>query len=287
MPKNTPMIELPGGTFHMGSNGPETWKADAEGPVREVHLKPFQIDAHTVTNEQFQEFIKATKYTTDAEKYGWSFVFAGLLKQKKTRHRPHPKHPWWLGVKNATWQHPKGPGSDIKKILHHPVTHVSWNDAQAYATWAGKQLPTEAQWEYAARGGLPSRLYPWGDELNPHGQHRCNIWQGHFPNNNTRQDGYFATAPATAFPPNPFGLYNMIGNVWEWCTDWWSTNFKTSPTPQNPSGPPTGKEKVMRGGSYLCHHSYCNRYRNSARTKNTPDTSTGNIGFRCVLNTQP
>ena len=277
------MIELPGGTFLMGSNGPETWEADAEGPVREVSLKPFAIDAHTVTTDQFKEFVEATGYLTDAEKFGWSFVFAGLLR-KKNRHRPHPRHPWWLGVPKASWMNPAGPGSNIQSILDHPVTHVSWNDAQAFATWAGKELPSEAQWEYAARGGLQSRLYPWGDELNPHGEHRCNIWQGHFPRKNTCQDGYFATAPAVSFSPNSYGLYNMIGNVWEWCHDWWSANFKTSPVLQNPSGPPTGKEKVMRGGSYLCHHSYCNRYRNSARTRNTPDTSTGNIGFRCIRN---
>ena len=278
------MIELPGGEFLMGSNGPETWKADSEGPVRKVALKPFAIDAHTVTNEQFQEFVNETGYETDAEKFDWSFVFAGLLKKKKTRHRPHPKNPWWLGVKGASWKHPCGSGSDIKKIMDHPVTHVSWNDAHAFAKWAEKELPTEAQWEYAARGGLQSRLYPWGDELNPNGEHRCNIWQGHFPNNNTCMDGHFATAPAKSFPPNDFGIYNMIGNVWEWCSDWWSTNFKASPISQNPSGPPVGKEKVIKGGSYLCHHSYCNRYRNSARTKNTPDTSIGNIGFRCVRN---
>ena len=278
------MIELQGGTFLMGSNGPETWKADAEGPVRKVTLKPFLIDAHTVTNEQFQEFVNATNYKTDAENFDWSFVFSGLLTQRKIRHRPHPQNPWWLGVPGASWKNPTGPGSHIKKILDHPVTHVSWNDAQAYASWAGKELPTEAQWEYAARGGLQARLYPWGDELHPHGEYRCNIWQGHFPNNNTCKDGYFGTAPAISFPPNQFGLYNMIGNVWEWCSDWWSTRFDSSTIANNPSGPPTGSEKVIRGGSYLCHHSYCNRYRNSARTKNTPDTSIGNIGFRCVRN---
>ena len=268
----------------MGSNGPDVWAADGEGPEREVRLDPFSIDVHSVTNRQFQEFVEDTGYKTDAEEFGWSYVFSGLLKQQRLRHRPHPMHPWWLGVPEAYWEQPTGPRSNIKNILDHPVIHVSWNDASAFAEWAGKELPTEAQWEYAARGGLKGRLYPWGDELLPHGEHRCNIWQGTFPSNNTSADGYFSTAPATAFPPNGFGLYNMIGNVWEWCTDWWSTNFGKDGQPFNPSGPPQGKEKIIRGGSYLCHHSYCNRYRNSARTKNTPDTSTGNIGFRCVLN---
>ena len=268
----------------MGSSGPETWEADGEGPVREVRLDPFQMDVYAVTNEQFLEFTEDTGYKTEAEEFGWSYVFSGLLKQQRLRHRPHPMQPWWLGVPEANWQQPTGPRSHIKKLMDHPVTHISWSDARAFADWAGKELPTEAQWEYAARGGLQGRLYPWGDELLPQGEHRCNIWQGTFPSENTSEDGYFSTAPVTAFPPNGFGLYNMTGNVWEWCTDWWSTHFNTQPVPTNPSGPPQGKEKVIRGGSYLCHHSYCNRYRNSARTKNTLDTSTGNIGFRCVIN---
>lgn len=276
------MVRLEGGTFTMGSDGPEVGKADGESPAREVNLDPFEIDEHAVTNRQFLEFVEDTGYETDAEHYGWSYVFAGLIRQQRLRHRPHPQHPWWLGVPGASWRQPRGPRSDIRDIMDHPVTHISWNDATEYAEWAGKQLPTEAQWEYAARGGLEGRLYPWGDELLPHGEHRCNIWQGRFPANNVGADGYIATAPAKSFPPNGYGLYNMTGNVWEWCTDWWSTDFTAQPMPANPHGPNTGKEKVIRGGSYLCHHSYCNRYRNSARTKNTPDTSTGNIGFRCA-----
>ena len=223
---------------------------------------------------------------TEAERFGWSFVFVGFLRDKRRASASgisHPQSTWWHAVRNSCWKHPTGSGSSIRKILDHPVVHVSWNDARAYALWSGKRLLTEAEWEFAARGGLDGKLYPWGDELTPEGRQQCNIWQGRFPDANSKADGFFGTAPADAFPPNHFGLYNMVGNVWEWCSDWWATKFHADSVDRNPSGPPAGHEKVIRGGSYLCHHSYSNRYRNSARTKNTPDSSTGNIGFRCGM----
>jgi formylglycine-generating enzyme len=166
--------------------------------------------------------------------------------------------------------------------MDHPVVHISWNDANAYCAWAGKRLPTEAEWEYAARGGLVQKRFPWGDDLLMDGQHQCNIWQGEFPKTNTKEDGYEGTAPAKSYSPNGYGLYNMSGNVWEWCSDWFSRSVHTRGGRSNPKGPEIGKEKILRGGSYFCHESYCNRYRVAARSKNTPDSSTGHAGFRCA-----
>ena len=281
------MVRLEGGTFLMGTASTRAFPADGEGPVREVRLAPFLIDRYAVTNEQFAEFVDATGYQTDAQRYGWSFVFHLLLPREAAgRARRPPQTPWWCAVEGAFWRYPEGPGSDVRDRMRHPVIHISWNDAEAYCRWSGKRLPTEAEWEYAARGGLVQKVYPWGDVLTPDGQHRCNIWQGRFPHQNTAADGYVGTAPADAYSPNGYGLYNVVGNTWEWCADWFSPVFHMNGPRDDPAGPPEGDAKVMRGGSYLCHASYCNRYRVAARSSNTPDSSTGNIGFRCAVSAE-
>ncbi|MFF8717492.1 formylglycine-generating enzyme family protein [Streptomyces sp. NPDC015184] len=278
------MVLLLGGEFLMGADDAEGFPADGEGSVRAVRLKPFHIDAHAVTTERFGRFVEATGHVTDAERYGWSYVFAGFLPAALRRGAPRPERtPWWCGVEGATWRHPEGPGSGLADRADHPVVHVSWNDAAAYAAWAGKRLPTEAEWEYAARGGLEQKRYPWGDELDPDGRYRCNIWRGTFPSKNTAADGYRGTAPVDAFEPNGYGLCNMAGNVWEWCADWWTIDHPAARPLVDPRGPVTGTDKVIRGGSYMCHRSYCNRYRVAARSANSPDSSSGHAGFRCVM----
>jgi sulfatase modifying factor 1 len=276
------MALLPGGEFLMGTDSREGYPADGEGPVRRVRLDPFWIDTLAVSNARFADFVEATGHVTEAERFGWSFVFAGLLPDDFPPTRAVAAAPWWRQVEGADWRHPEGAHSSLADRLDHPVVHVSWNDALAYCGWAGKRLPTEAEWEYAARGGLEQRRYPWGDQLTPNGEHRMNVWQGKFPDQNTLEDGYLGTAPVGAFPPNGYGLYNMTGNVWEWCADWFSVDFHVGGPRDNPSGPASGEQKVMRGGSYLCHRSYCFRYRVAARSANTPDSSTGNLGFRCA-----
>jgi sulfatase modifying factor 1 len=274
------MVRPDGGRFLMGSDAAVGYPADGEGPVRGITLDPFFIDRYPVTNRQFGEFVRATGYVTEAERFGWSFVFAGHLKDSGGA-KAVPNLDWWRRVDGADWRHPT-PDSHGEDRGSHPVVHVSWNDASAYADWAGKRLPTEAEWEYAARGGLEQKLYPWGNELTPAGRHLCNIWQGEFPTHDTAEDGYAGTCPVDAFPPNGYGLYSVAGNVWEWCLDWFSPDFHCVGTRVNPVGPPSGIAKVMKGGSYLCHASYCNRYRVAARSSNTADSSTSNIGFRCV-----
>ncbi|MDV2582246.1 formylglycine-generating enzyme family protein [Alkalibacillus haloalkaliphilus] len=269
------MVYMNGGPFLMGSDDHDVNPHDGEGPVREVVVDPFHIDKTVVTNREFKAFIDETGYVTEAEQYGWSFVFHKFIKGENVpfaRQRV-PDTPWWIVVEKAYWYQPEGPYSNIEKRMEHPVVHVSWNDANAYCKWAGKRLPTEAEWEYAARGGLVQKRYPWGDELTPGGKHMCNIWQGEFPTQNIMEDGYLATAPVYAYQSNGFGLDQMAGNVWEWSSDSFAAE-----------GSQAGETdtKAMRGGSYLCHDSYCNRYRVAARTSNTPDSSSGNIGLRCV-----
>jgi len=281
----TGMVRLDGGIFRMGTEADAGFPADGEGPVREVAVDPFYIDIHPVTNRKFREFVESTRYKTEAEKFRWSFVFEGDIPRKDYARLVKDTvrgAEWWCQVAGANWKHPEGPDSGIKARWDHPVVHVSWNDALAYATWAGKRLPTEAEWEYAARGGLDQKIYPWGDELTPGGKHLCNIWQGSFPDYNTAEDGYISTSPINAYPPNGYGLDGMTGNAWEWCADWFHPDFHRTAGRTNPTGPAAGTARVMKGGSYLCHRSYCNRYRVAARSSNTPDSTTTNITFRCV-----
>ncbi|XP_060622290.2 formylglycine-generating enzyme [Anolis sagrei] len=281
------MASIPAGVFTMGTDEPAI-QQDGEWPARKIHISHFFMDRYEVSNREFEKFVNATGYLTEAERFGDSFVFEGMLSEqvKSKIHQAVAAAPWWLPVKGADWKHPEGPDSNIVDRMDHPVLHVSWNDAVAFCTWAGKRLPTEAEWEYSCRGGLENRLFPWGNKLHPNGQHYANIWQGDFPTSNTREDGYTGTAPVTAFPPNSYGLYNIVGNAWEWTSDWWSISHSAE-TAQNPKGPPTGTDRVKKGGSYMCHKSYCYRYRCAARSQNTPDSSASNLGFRCAADTLP
>lgn len=279
------MIRLDGGTFYMGTEDKEGFPADGEGPVRDVTLDPFYIDKYPVTNAQYREFTKATGYQTDSEKFGWSFVFHLHIAPEQFSKLVSDRAPnvnWWCKVNGASWKHPEGPDTSVDDRPHYPATHLSWSDAQAYCDWAGKRLPTEAEWEYAARGGFEQRIYPWGDELTPGGVHLCNTWQGQFPTYNSAEDGFIGTCPVDSYQANGYGLYTITGNAWEWCADWFHPTYHITATRKNPIGPSSGSQRVMKGGSYLCHRSYCNRYRVAARTSNTPDSATTNISFRCV-----
>jgi formylglycine-generating enzyme len=266
----------------MGSEDRWAYPEDGEGPIRKIEVSAFSIGAHAVTNADFTHFVEDTGFVTEAEHFGWSFVFAGLLPDDFPPTEGVLHAPWWRKVEAASWRHPEGSASSIAERLDHPVVHVSWNDADAYCAWAGARLPHEAEWEFAARGGLEGKAYPWGDDLEPGGEHRMNVWQGDFPSRNTGADGFQGTAPVTSFPPNGYGLYNMTGNVWEWAADWFHPTFQQRERRRDPVGPGHGTSRVQKGGSYLCHHSYCRRYRVAARQGLTPDSSTGNVGFRCA-----
>ena len=280
------MVLIEAGSFLMGTDSDKGWEADGEKKVIEVSMDPYWISRCCVTNREFGEFVDDTGHVSEAEQFGWSYVFHILL-QKSVLKRLKPQNvqglEWWYGVEGAYWRKPEGPGSNVKKRMDYPAVHISWSDAVAYCQWKGHRLPTEAEWEKAARGGLEQKIYPWGDELHPEGKHRCNIWQGNFPLANTAEDGHVGPAPAKSFRANGFGMYNLVGNIWEWCSDWFSPNWRLIHKEPNPQGPDTGGSKVMKGGSYLCHDSYCNRYRVAARTSNTPDSSTGNLGFRTAM----
>ncbi|GAA4856748.1 formylglycine-generating enzyme family protein [Actinomycetospora corticicola] len=274
-------VLVPGGSFAMGDHHGDGDPADGERPVHRVTLSSFLIDATAVTNAAFARFVKETGYVTDAERWGSSGVFhLAFTGDRSDVLSSVEGAPWWLAVREACWRRPEGPGSSIGDRANHPVVHVSWNDAQAWCAWAGKRLPTEAEWEYAARGGLAGARFPWGDELGR--RWALNIWQGRFPTENTREDGFLTTAPVKTYRPNGHGLWQTVGNVWEWCADRFAADWYARSPEQDPVGPEEGDARVMRGGSYLCHDSYCNRYRVAARTSNTPESSSGNLGFRCV-----
>jgi sulfatase modifying factor 1 len=281
------MQALPGGEFLMGTEAADGYPADGEGPVHTVGISPFRIAPHAVSNSEFGEFVEATGHVTDAERYGWSFVFGGLLPEEFPDTRGVAAAPWWRQVYAADWRHPEGPQSDLEERDDHPAVHVTSNDALSYCAWAEKRLPTEAEWEFAARGGLEQKAFPWGDEREPDGEHRMNVWQGTFPNENTTADGFYGTCPVDAFPANGYGLHNTTGNVWEWTADWFDPTFREHDRRRDPAGPAWGTRRVQKGGSYLCHASYCRRYRVAARMGNEPDSSTGNLGFRCAADAPP
>jgi formylglycine-generating enzyme len=275
---------LPGSFFRMGTPDPVRFPEDGEAPVRTVKVSSFAIAAYTVTNAQFGEFVRQTSYETDAERFNWSFVFAALVTEEVKRRvqRLPAETPWWLPIPHAYWAQPEGPRSTILDRIDHPVVHVSWNDACAYCQWSGTRLPTEAEWEFAARGGLDQAVFPWGNELVPDGEHRCNVWQGSFPFYNTMDDGYLGTAPVHAYRPNGYGLYNAAGNVWEWCADYFSREYHQQTATIDPLQSVPTAARSLRGGSFLCHESYCDRYKVAARSSNVPHTSCSNIGFRVV-----
>jgi formylglycine-generating enzyme len=290
-------VAVPEQTFLMGDAHDDGKPTDGETPVHAVHLSAFDIDATSVTIDDFERFVSATGYRTEAEVFGYSAVFhLALEADDEDIVGQAAETPWWFGVRGATWRHPGGPRSSIEGMGDHPVVHVSWNDASAYCGWAGRTLPTEAQWEAASRGGIAHARYPWGDALlSPDGEDRpwpVNIFHGAFPTENTTDDGFLTTAPVRTFTPNAYGLWQTVGNVWEWCADAFDVETyardAAAGTVTDPSGPDTSSPdalRVMRGGSYLCHDSYCNRYRNAARSRNTPDSSMGNVGFRTVSRT--
>ena len=301
------MIRIPGGTFRMGSDR----HYPDEAPSHSVTVDGFWIDPTPVTNAQFRTFVAATKYVTWAEiapdPKDYPGALPKMLRAGGLVFTP-PSKPvdladfsqWWRFTFGATWRRPYGKGSHIGGLDDHPVVQVAFKDAEAYATWAGKELPTEAEWEFAARGGLENAEFAWGDEFAPRGRHMANTWQGNFPNENLRNDGWARTSPVRAFPPNDYGIHDMIGNVWEWTTDWYSTRHEADATkaccvPMNPrGGGPEGSydprqtgaripRKVLKGGSHLCAPNYCRRYRPAARHAEDVDTSTSHVGFRCIV----
>lgn len=275
------MVRLDGGPFLMGCEEPYTLPEDGEGPVTRVTLDSFYVSRYAVTNEQFAEFVSSASYQTDAERLGWSFVFRNQMEDPSCG-APMPGAPWWRRVEGACWRRPAGPAFSSSPKGNLPVVHVSWNDATAYCAFKELRLPTEAEWEFASRGGLQQRRYPWGDELMPEGRHRCNIWQGRFPDCDLAEDGFSGPAPVDSVVGNGFGLFNCVGNVWEWCSDYFDREWRSYETRLNPIGPANGEGRVVKGGSFLCHESYCFRYRNSARSSNTADSSTSNLGFRAA-----
>jgi len=292
------MTWIPGGTFAMGSERHYV----EEAPVREVTVAGFWLDEHPVTNLEFARFVRETGHVTLAEREPdpshypdarEDMLFAGSVVFRKTDGPVDLGNHlnWWAWERGADWRHPEGPESSLHGRERHPVVHVAYGDAEAYAGWAGKEIPTEAEWEFAARGGLDGAEFAWGDELMPRGKPMANTWQGEFPYENTLLDGYAGTSPVGKFLPNGYGLYDMTGNVWEWTTDWYTSSHATSPccagdlraASVDPKDPAAIPRKVMKGGSHLCAPSYCRRYRPAARMAQAIDTSTSHLGFRCLV----
>lgn len=274
----TEAVPIPGGPALVGTDAP-VFREDGEGPSRRVTLAPFRMDALAVTNRRFAAFVAATGHRTEAERYGWSYVFHAFVAPGTPVESPVGT-PWWMKVEGACWHAPEGPGSGIADRLDHPAVHVAWTDAAAFAAWAGGRLPSEAEWEHAAQGGMPGARFPWGAAEPDDGNALCNIWQGDFPRRNTAADGFVGTAPARSFAPNGYGLFNMSGNVWEWCADAFRVRSVSLAAKRRNAAAAAEKERMMKGGSYLCHRSYCYRYRIAARSGRSPDTSAGHVGFR-------
>jgi formylglycine-generating enzyme required for sulfatase activity len=306
------MVWIPAGEYRLGSNAEDVWAN--ERPVHPVRVDGFWMDAREVTNAQFRAFVEATGHVTTAERAptleeimaqvppgtppppAEALVAGSMVFQPPPAGTPPADwRDWWAWIPGADWRHPEGPGSSIDGKDDHPVVHVTFFDAQAYAEWAGKRLPTESEWEAAARGGLEGKRFSWGDEVPRDAEPRANIWQGRFPDRNTETDGYYRTAPAGKYAANGYGLHDMAGNVWEWCSDWYRADTRATlaalpEPPKNPQGPdtsldpdePHAPKRVIKGGSFLCHVSYCESYRPSARRGQTPDTSMSHLGFRCV-----
>ena len=282
------LVEIPSGNYLIGTNQIDGFFKDKEGPQVKINLSSFKIGATTVTNAEFQEFAEATGYITESEKFGWSYVFHYFLApEEKIMAKEVPGLNWWYAVEGANWRQPEGKNSHILNRMNHPVVHVSRNDALAFCRWKEVRLPTEAEWEVAAKGGTNFERYPWGEEFLIENKHQCNIWQGEFPLTNTLEDGFEGTAPVKTYPSNDYGIYQMIGNVWEWCLNPQGidlTAFKESSSRefQKKYAHYSNETFAIRGGSFLCHESYCKRYRIAARNGNTGDSASNNMGFRVV-----
>lgn len=278
----TMTVAIPAGRAEIGTDQP-VFPVDGEGPRRFIDLPAYRMDEAAVTNERFAAFVAATGHVTEAEGYGWSFVFERDVAGPAAELQRPEGALWWCRVDGASWRQPEGPGSTIEHRLDHPVVHVSHRDAQAFAGWAGGRLPSEAQWEHAARGGLKGARYPWGDdEPGDDGPFPCNIWQGSFPQADSGADGHRGTAPARSFAANGYGLYNMCGNVWEWCAEPFRVRSLKRAAQQLNLDAARERRQVLKGGSFLCHRSYCHRYRIAARIGSAPDSSTSHMGFRLV-----
>ncbi|TWF46511.1 formylglycine-generating enzyme required for sulfatase activity [Neorhizobium alkalisoli] len=279
-------IAVKGGESFVGTDDPVI-SGDGEGPARKVLLQDFHLEVETVTVRRFAEFVDATGHVTESERFGMSAVFAPLLKDQGMVTGGVVNTPWWTRIDGASWKHPEGPGSSIEERLDHPVTQVSWNDATAFAAWVGGRLPTEAEWEHAARGGNRCRRFPWGDDEPTDENIFCNIWQGEFPRHNTLADGYFGTAPARSFQPTETGFYNLAGNVWEWSGDAFKVRSLSKAAKLRNEQAKKSADKVLKGGSFLCHKSYCYRYRIAARMGLSADSAGSNTGFRVAYDRLP